>query len=230
MENNFEKEYQLENDRILRIYRQNNPESPDAWGNTDTFLVYEHRQFSIKREGFDPEDIAEWYGASFRTLDYEGHYVFPVAAYIHTSIILNLTDSLLRQGWDTSVKGFVLVHKDSIFITEKDKSKTKEQIAKEYAASLIETWNQYLSGDVWGFRVFKKVKYYRISESDFNNLKSSDSIDVKVIYPNQFLEIAQEVVELEQEDSCSGFYGSDIKTNGILDTIDYKLLENENTI
>ncbi|MFO0419317.1 MAG: hypothetical protein ACK53T_07915 [Planctomycetota bacterium] len=191
------------------------------------FLVYDHRQFTVKRKGFAPEDIAEWYGTSFRTLDYEGYYVFPVAAYIHSDIVLNLTDSLQRQGWDTSVTGFILVHKDSVFITEKDKSKTKEQIAKEYAEGLIETWNQYLSGDVWGFKVFKKVKYYNISEDKVNKIIDNSCKNQECIWLEDFREKSEETVKLKEEDSCWGFYGSDIKTNGILDYIGYKLVENE---
>ena len=122
-------------------------ESPDSWGNTDIFLVYDHRQFYVERKGFDPQDIAEWYNAPLKSLDYEsldydGYWVFPVAAYIHSGVSLSLTSKLGRQGWDTSVSGFILV-------SVKD---WKDEIeAKKAAESLIETWNEYLSGDVWGY-------------------------------------------------------------------------------
>lgn len=213
------KEYELEQDRVLKIYRDNNAESPDDWKNTDIFLIYDHRQFTVKRKGFDPEDIAEWYQASFRTLDYDGYYVFPVAAYIHSGIVLNLTNSLNRQGWDTSVRGFIIVNK-----INDDQVRVSEEKAKEYAEGLIETWNQYLSGDVWGFRVFKKVKYYKISKDNLYEISSEGRYSIDLI---QFTNIAEEIIELEEEDSCWGFYGSDIKTNGILDHVSYKLVEND---
>ncbi len=223
--NNDYKEYKLTEDRILRVYQDIHPESPNDWKNTDCFLVYDHRQFTVKREGFDPKDIAEWYNASFRTLEYDGYYVFPVAAYIHSGVILNLTNSLKRQGWDTSVSGFVLVHKESITV-DKTKHKTKEDAARSYAEDLIGTWNQYLSGEIYGFRVFKQVKYYKISEEKLNNLNIVNYI-IDYISIEEFKEVVEELIELEEEDSCWGFYGSDIKTNGILDHISYKLLENE---
>lgn len=258
---NIKSEYQLEQNRVLKIYQDDNSESPDAWGNTDMFLVYSHRQFTVTRKGFNANDIynhisakeprKEDYSneddyqlayndyAESINLEYNNYYIFPVAAYIHSGIVLSLTDSLERQGWDTSVLGFILVKKELVENTKTlDANKVLdknplETRAKEYAEGLIETWNQYLSGDIWGFRVFKKIKYYKIPETDFNNLNTSvesNQKDYNIIYSNQFIEIAKEVIELEEEDSCWGFYGSDIKTNGILDTIDYKLLENENTI
>lgn len=214
------KEYQLEQNRVLKIYQDDNAESPDKWGNTDMFLVYDHRQFTVKREGFDPEDIAEWYQASFRTLEYDGYYVFPVAAYIHSGIVLNLTDSLKRQDWDTSVRGFILVKKE--FNPSSKNIPCTQEEAQNYAEALIESWNQYLSGDIWGFRVFKKVKYYKVSKDNLYEISSEGRYSMDLI---QFLNVAEEIIELEEEDSCWGFYGSDIKTNGILDHIQYKLLE-----
>jgi hypothetical protein len=218
------KDYKLTEGRILRVIQDENAESPDKWGNTDMFLVYDHRQFNIKRDGFDPQDIAEWYQASFRTLDYNGYHVFPVAAYIHSGVILNLTNSLQRQGWDTSVCGFVLVHKEKVILNKINITKSNEAIAEDYAGSLLNTWNQYLSGDVWGFRVFKKVKYYKISKNTLYEISSEGRYSMDLV---QFLNVAEEISELEEEDSCWGFYGSNIKTNGILDHISYKLIEDK---
>jgi hypothetical protein len=204
-------DYELTEDRILRVIRDESAESPDDWGNTDMFLIYDHRQFNIKRKGFDPEDIAQWYQASFRTLDYEGYHVFPVAAYIHSGVSLSLTDSLKRQGWDTSVRGFILV------AVELGKSEEK---AKEYAQGLIDTWNQYLSGDVWGFELFEKVKYLKFKKEDLDKILINEEVEYC-----DLIKLGKETVELEEEDSCWGFYGSDPKTNGMLEHFDYKLVE-----
>jgi hypothetical protein len=83
--------------------------------------------------------------------------------------------------------------------------------------SEVETYNQYLTGDVYGFKLIKlnqdKVKMYmELYEVDkFENIPDEDLID------------------LGEEDSCWGFYGTDWKENGIADNIpsEYKFLIDE---
>ncbi len=62
-----------------------------------------------------------------------------------------------------------------------------EEQAKDAAEVLIETWNQYLSGDVYGYRLF-------YNPADLNE----DEID-----------------DMDELDSCWGFYGDDVKENGM---------------
>lgn len=70
----------------------------------------------------------------------------------------------------------------------------------------VETYDQYLTGDVYGFVVSKIVPYEK---------KNLDTGEVTIIE------------EEEVVDSCWGFFGSDIKTNGILDSVDDEILEEE---
>lgn len=232
------KEYQLEQDRVLKIYRDGNAESPDKWSNTDIFLVYDHRQFTIKRDGFSPQDIFNYLvdnarldKSELRLTDYDNYFIFPVAAYIHSGVSLSLTDSLKRQGWDTSVRGFILVRKCT---DEEPEQNLIESKAKEYAEDLINIWNQYLSGDVWGFKVFKKIKYWKILKEELDKIIDDSCKDqgcwgywCQCIWLEDFKKKSEEVVELEEEDSCWGFYGSDVKTNGMLDYIKYKLINDD---
>lgn len=119
--------------------------SPDEWGDDDCFLVYDHRQFSVKRKGFDPEDILDHCNENKRMF-YDGYYVFPLYAYIHSGVSL----SLGRSGypftcpWDTSMSGFVLVHRTKGWSWKRNQ-------AEKIAESVVEGWNQYLSGEVYGY-------------------------------------------------------------------------------
>ena len=45
------KRYNLKSGNILEVIQDDDAESPDIWGNTDMFLVYDHNQFSVKRKG-----------------------------------------------------------------------------------------------------------------------------------------------------------------------------------
>ncbi len=71
------------------------------------------------------------------------YWIFPVAAYIHSGIALSLGSgrNFPDYQWDVSHVGAVLIAKEEW---------PEEAKAREYAAGLIETWNQYLSGDVYG--------------------------------------------------------------------------------
>jgi len=129
---------------VINIHYDEHAESPDSWGNDDVFLVYDHRQFFVERNGFNPDDIFETMQAGKKT--YDGYWFFPVYAYIHSGVSLSLgrTGYPFNCPWDTSFKGFALVKR------EKGWSYTEEK-ARKIALSIVEEWNDYLSGQVYGF-------------------------------------------------------------------------------
>lgn len=129
----------------IEIEQDQYAESPDHWGNDDCFLVYDHRDFYVKEEGFDPAEIFD----IFQTKNiYKGYWIFPLYAYIHSGVALSLgRDSYpFNDRWDVSYKGFVLVKRQIKWSWTKGK-------AKEIAESVVKEWNTYLSGDVWGYNI-----------------------------------------------------------------------------
>ena len=78
--------------------------------------------------------------------DFKAFHVFPLEAYIHSGVCLALS----REGdfpdrrWDVSQLGAVLV--------SKKEARTKAK-ARTSALGLIKTWNDYLSGNVYGFEI-----------------------------------------------------------------------------
>ncbi len=164
----------------LEIVQDEYGESPNKWGNTDVFLVYDHRQFTIREKGFDPRAIFNHLNAKSyierkqpetinESLETEGYFedlndefdkyhIFQVNAYIHSGVALSLhKDYPFNDKWDTSTTGYILVDKNLASKVELDitiKSKYPEK-AFYLAEGLIETWNQYLSGDVWGYEISK---------------------------------------------------------------------------
>jgi hypothetical protein len=79
--------------------------------------------------------------------DYLKKYrIFPLSAYIHSGVRLYLGTHKVCQ-WDSCQVGLVLA--------SKSEWKTKDKALKA-VESLIETWNDYLSGQVYGFQVYDK--------------------------------------------------------------------------
>jgi hypothetical protein len=129
----------------IQVFYDTDCGTPNENGNTDCFLVYDHRQFSTQVEGFEPSDINEEITRT-KKLFYKGCWVFPTFAYIHSGVSLSLGSSEypFSDRWDVSMKGFVLVNRTKVW------SYTKKK-AEVIAESVIKEWNSFLSGEVYGY-------------------------------------------------------------------------------
>ena len=123
------------------IVPDDDAQSPQENQDQGLFLVASHRSFSVpepgqKRPPSDPGELLERYKAT--------HWIFPIEAYIHGGVHLSLsgTGNYPDRQWDVSQLGFVFAAKSEW---------RSQAAAREAAAGLLETWNQYLSGDVWGY-------------------------------------------------------------------------------
>lgn len=166
----------------IRIEPDENSESPDKWENDDVFLIYQHRQFTIERAGFDVFEInkAE-----------DEYYIFPVESYIHSGIHLSLFAGTKFCSFDSSVSGYVLVRKTSF--SGEDSIKVAE--------SLISDWNMYLSGEVYGYIIEKPKTIYSITKEDFN-VELSEGTTIRDLESKFSIS-----TEWEEVDSCWGYYG-----------------------
>lgn len=128
----------------IEVIRDEYADSPDAYGNDDAFVVYDHRQFYVARKGFDPREIWEHLQTGKKL--YNGYFIFPLYAYIHSGVVLSVGDHNFPDArWDVSMTGFVLVKRTKGMYTSDKAFKLAESITKE--------WNTYLCGDVWGFKI-----------------------------------------------------------------------------
>ena len=124
----------------IHIYYDEDPQSPNEWGDEERFIVYDHRQFCVKRKYFDPTDIYE-HTSETKRMFYDGFFVFPLYAYIHSGVSLSLSRGYDR--WDTSLNGFVLI--------KREKGCYTKDAAYKAAEAIVDEWNEYLSGEVYGY-------------------------------------------------------------------------------
>ena len=184
----------------IRIREDENADSPDDWGDDSLFLVYDHRQFNITRRGFHPINIYE-NGAIYE----KEYWIFLVEAYIHSGISLSLFVDKKQRNWDSGLSGYILASKNEF----KDL-----KIAYDAAEGLIKVWNQYLSGEVYGYIIEKPNTTYSISKEKFDRLK----------FENDLATLEQEFDiedEWEEVDSCWGFYGQEAAIDEAKLVIDY---------
>ena len=202
-------DYKLKSGNILRVEQDEFAESPDTWGDKSIFLVYDHRSFTVEREGFAPRDIFDSLNDS-ECDDFDGYYIFQVDAHIHSGVSLSLSTKTSSRGWDVSNTGYVVI----------DKNVYSEEIAKKCAEGLLETWNSYLSGGVYSFLVMKPLKTYEINENNLEKFFQKGILD-----KTAFMEMCSEEIDYEIVDSCGGFYGSNPLENGMIDHIDDEIVD-----
>jgi hypothetical protein len=92
------------------------------------------------------DDIREWYQGN-KIPQMKEYWIFPVSAYIHSGVSLSLGNCSFPfdgGGWDT-------LHVGAVLCSKKEWKTSKK--ARKYAEGQIETWNDYLSGNVYGFQV-----------------------------------------------------------------------------
>lgn len=228
MKNKEEIEYKGYN---IEIIQDENAEFPNEWENKDIFLVYEHRQFDVEREGFKPREIFQYLEdcheqiESERDSRYDEYFIFVVYAYIHSGVSLSLGDSKypFNDRWDVSTTGFILVKKDA------NEGWEIEEKAKEAAESLIEEWNIYLSGEVYGYRISKKRNIIEeVSISLVKSFKEKKNIDLplEIVKNSLDLDIMKEFQDIsspEELDSCWGFYGKEFCISEAKSIIDARI-------
>ena len=119
-------------------------QSPDDDDDDGLFLVHYHQQFHLTRDAIVTQnDVRDWYHEQNIPQE-EAYWIFAVAALIHSGVWLMLGHTGFdcdSQGWDTSHVGVVLAAKSEW--SDKDR-------ARLAATQLVDAWNSYLSGDVYG--------------------------------------------------------------------------------
>jgi len=134
------------------LVHDDSPQSPDEWENDNLFLVAYHRDFTVESKLIDnqqaqnlckPDDELDIWEKDFVDAWKLKYHTFGLEAYIHSGVCLALSGKgdFPDRRWDVSQLGLVFVSKE----TWPDEDK-----ARDVAKSLIDEWNMYLSGDVYG--------------------------------------------------------------------------------
>ena len=132
----------------IEICQDENYDGPNEWGDDNLFLVNYHSDFYVSNDEVITKDEVElWYGLG-KIEQAKKYHILPLSMLSHSGVVLSLEESFVGDsgGWDTSHIGVVLV--------SKKEARTKKQ-ARKLAESLIQSWNDSLSGNVYGFNIEK---------------------------------------------------------------------------
>lgn len=167
----------------LTISREDSPINPREDENLGTMMAF-HPRYNLgdKNYGYDLGNYPSLHDMVKDIVKNEGEIIsLPLYLYDHSGITMNTTGFSCPR--DTSYVGIIWVSKRKVREWFNIKKVTKEWVKKieGYLIGEVKTYDQYLTGDVYGFEI----------EDDEENIVTE----------------------------CYGFFGTDWKTNGILDYV-----------
>jgi hypothetical protein len=175
-------------DKVLKIYQDETEEGPRGWDNLGKMVCF-HPDYilgdkhELKKDRFDGWNEIEKYLVK----EEKAIAILPLYLYDHSGITMNTTG--FNCQWDSMRVGFIYTTKERVEkMCGKAKKYYKTKWLEEQLNGEIKTYDQYITGDVYGFVIEKK--------ETCDKCKHTENI---------------------QEDSCWGFYGSSIKENGMMD-------------
>lgn len=168
----------------LRIMNDTDPQSPRDWDNLGKMVCW-HNRYNLGDEQptEDPEDFLKELGDKI--------VILPLFLYDHSGITMKT--SAFNCRWDSGQVGYIYATNEDIIkeygdVTEKTIEKVKKILDAE-----VKTYDQYLTGDVYGFILEEK-----------NQCESCKNIEWKNI------------------DSCWGFFGMDHLKESLKDQLEEK--------
>jgi len=140
---------------ILKIEQDTDAEPPSEWLGGEYFRFFTNTprnlgSINTKHEmsdfTYDEKNLSYIMGRIRRTLPGKGWVLYPVYAYIYSGIALSLsrTGYPFTCPWDSGLGGIMALHPEG---------KRGNLDVWKTAKSIIESYNQYFSGDVWGYIV-----------------------------------------------------------------------------
>jgi len=134
----------------LKIEQDTDPLNPRTeWDNTGTMVCF-HKKYELgDKTDYRSEDYDSWDELKQGIIDNEGEVVIlPLYLYDHSGITISTSPFDCR--WDSGQVGFIFVSKHKIKKEGIDETKVEEYLKGE-----VETYDKYLTGEVYGFTIYE---------------------------------------------------------------------------
>ena len=177
---------------LIEIYPDQDTESPRNWDNLGTMICF-HRRYNLgdKNDIIDADDFNSW-DEQRRWIEkkIKPAVILPLYLYDHSGITMKT--SPFGCNWDSGQVGWIVVSKENVrkeFGVKRINKKLIEKVTNILEGE-IKTYDQYLTGDIYGYKIFK------VTECELGHEHK------------------------EELDSCWGFYGEEecmTEAEGIVD-------------
>jgi hypothetical protein len=164
-------------DHKVRVFYDNDPESPREWDNLGTMVCFHGRYNLGDKHSYDKRselknDIME---------NENVHTILPLYLYDHSGI--TISTSPFGCKWDTTQVGFIFVSKEKVKSEGIDETRVEEYLENE-----VKTYDQYLRGDVYGYEIVKVTtcdlghKHEEVIESSYGYYDEDECMENGVDY------------------------------------------------
>lgn len=152
------KDYIVETETVgkyrIDIIQDTDPESPRTWDNLGTMVCFHSGYILGDKHDYDHRDYSGWEEMENDIIKRENvGVILPLFLYVHSGITMNTTGFSCR--WDSGQVGFIFVSKEKIREEYGVKRISKKMLDRieGYLVGEVETYDQYLRGDVYGYRI-----------------------------------------------------------------------------
>lgn len=194
MRNEPYKVIELPNNTALKIYHDDNAESPrEEWDHPDIMACF-HKRYNLgdpeKRHGYNSDHYDSWEEMAEAIEENEKPLIIqPLYLYDHGG--LTISTGGFSCPWDSGQIGFIWITEESLSVTHGSDSQYREpEYLKKIIEASVDEYDKYLRGDIYGFQLIQR------KTCDLGHTHE-DIID-----------------------SCWGFYGDNVLENGMLDHLD----------
>ena len=157
----------IENEKYkLEIFDDLNPCSPREFDNLGTMVCF-HRRYNLGDETeLKSSDFSSWEELENYLYKEENALIaIPVFMYDHSGLWINTTG--FSCPWDSGQVGYIYVSKEKVrreYSCKRISKKLKKMI-REMLCSEVDLYNDYLSGNVYGFTLTDKENAEEIDSS-----------------------------------------------------------------
>ena len=157
----------IENEKYkLEIFDDLNPCSPREFDNLGTMVCF-HRRYNLGDETeLKSSDFSSWEELeSYLYKTEDALTAIPVFMYDHSGLWINTTG--FSCPWDSAQVGYIYISKEKVRREYSCKriSKKLKKIISEMLCSEVDLYNDYLSGNVYGFTLTDKENAEEIDSS-----------------------------------------------------------------
>ena len=140
---------------VVKVYQDESPYSPREDDNLGTMICFHKRYDLGDKHNYKSSDYSSWNEQRKELQKEKPCVILPLYLYDHSGITMNTTG--FSCGWDSGQVGWIFVTKEQVrkeynvkYITQKIREKVKKVLEAE-----VKVYDQYLTGDVYGYVVSK---------------------------------------------------------------------------
>jgi len=138
----------------IEVIPDDSPFDPRGDDNLGTMICFHGRYNLGDKHDYNSDDYDSWNEMKRAVIKNEKvGVILPLYLYDHSGITMNTTGFSCR--WDSGQVGFIFISKEKIRKEFEWKRLTKKRLEKikEYLIGEVKTYDQYLTGDVYGYRI-----------------------------------------------------------------------------